>query len=231
MPVPRAGASHRRSGAGLFDASRSCDVGFRPPVPQRHICAGHSKINDTVLVSFRLRRPPLSALAAASLTYPDVGATSGPLPTGYRHVTRVADLGRGREVFDLCSSLVLSWEMHRRAGLTVQPSDPVAREGSVVALVFGASKFGVVCPCRVVYVVEEPGRRGFAYGTLPGHPEEGEESFMVTHEPDGSVVLRITAFSRPANALSRLGGPLTQRVQDWITDRYVAALQPKNTAR
>jgi uncharacterized protein (UPF0548 family) len=38
----------------------------------------------------------------------------------------------------------------------------MAREGSVVALVLGASRFGVVCPCRVVYVVDEPGRRGFA---------------------------------------------------------------------
>jgi uncharacterized protein (UPF0548 family) len=184
-----------------------------------------------VLVSFLLRSPPLSVLAAASLTYQDVGGTSGPLPIGYRHVARVAHLGFGREVFDRCSSLVLSWEMHRRAGLSVHASDPIALEGSVVALVFGASRFGVVCPCRVVYVVDEPGRRGFAYGTLPGHPEEGEESFMVAHEPDGSVVLCITAFSRPANALSRLGGPLTRRVQDWITGRYVAALQPRNTAR
>jgi uncharacterized protein (UPF0548 family) len=30
-------------------------------------------------------------------------------------------------------------------------------------------------PCRVVYVLDEPERRGFAYGTLPGHPESGEE--------------------------------------------------------
>ena len=26
-------------------------------------------------------------------------------------------------------------------------------------------------PCRVVYVIDEPDVRGFAYGTLPGHPE------------------------------------------------------------
>ena len=33
----------------------------------------------------------------------------------------------------------------------------------------------VRAPCRVVYVVDEPDRRGFAYGTLPGHPEiDGE---------------------------------------------------------
>ena len=114
--------------------------------------------------------------------------------------------------------------MHRRAGLVVHASHPVARVGSVVALVFGASRFGLVLPCKVVYVVEEARRRGFAYGTLPGHPEQGEESFIVVHEHDGSVVLRITAFSRPASALSRLGGPLTRWVQDWMTERYLAAV-------
>jgi uncharacterized protein (UPF0548 family) len=101
----------------------------------------------------------------------------------------------------------------------------------VVALVFGASRCGLVLPCRVVYVVEEPRRRGFAYGTLPGHPEQGEESFIVVQEDDGSVVFRITAFSRPASALSRLGGPLTRWVQDWMTERYLAAAQPKDAAR
>jgi uncharacterized protein (UPF0548 family) len=182
-------------------------------------------------VTILLRRPPLSVLAAMNLTYREVGATSGRLPTGYRHVTRVVRLGRGREVFDQCSSAVLSWEMHRRAGLAVYASHPVAQEGTVVALVVWASRFGVASPCRVVYVVDEPGRRGFAYGTLPGHPEQGEESFVVELKPDNSVLLSITAFSRPANALSRLGGPLTRWVQDWMTDRYVAALQPKAGAR
>jgi uncharacterized protein (UPF0548 family) len=80
-------------------------------------------------------------------------------------------------------------------------------------------------PCRVVYVVAKPGRRGFAYGTLPGHPEEGEESFIVSHEPEGCVVLCIAAFSRPGNALSRIGGPLARWVQDRMTDRYVVAAQ------
>lgn len=178
-----------------------------------------------------LRRPSMSTLVAMKLTYPEVGATSGRLPTGYRHVTRIAQLGRGREVFDQCSATVLSWEMHRKAGLAVHASQHVAQEGAVVALVFGAVSFGLVLPCRVVYVVDEPGRRGFAYGTLPGHPERGEESFVVELKPDDSVVLRITAFSRPANVLSRLGGPLTTWVQDWVTGRYVTAVQPKAAAR
>jgi uncharacterized protein (UPF0548 family) len=173
----------------------------------------------------------LSVLAAASLTYREVGATSGHLPPGYRHVTRRAHLGDGRAAFDQCSAAVLSWDMHRRAGLSVHASHPTAQEGAVVALVLGGSRIGLVLPCRVVYVVAEPGRRGFAYGTLPGHPEQGEESFMVSHEPDGSVVLRISAFSRPGNALSRLAGPLARWVQDRMTNRYVDAARPPSPTR
>lgn len=79
-------------------------------------------------------------------------------------------------------------------------------------------------PCRVVYVVDEPGLRGFAYGTLPGHPESGEERFLLRQTGDGSIDLTITAFSQPATALAKLGGPLTKGVQVVMTKRYLGAL-------
>jgi uncharacterized protein (UPF0548 family) len=41
--------------------------------------------------------------------------------------------------------------------------------------------------------VDEPGRRGFAYGTLPGRPETGEEAFVVEKTND-DVYLVIRAF-------------------------------------
>ena len=44
-------------------------------------------------------------------------------------------------------------------------------------------------PARVVYVIDEPLRKGFAYGTLPGHPETGEEAFIVEYRDDDSVWL------------------------------------------
>ena len=105
-------------------------------------------------VTFPLWCPPMSALAAARLTYQEVGATADRLPAGYRHVTRSAPLGCGRETFELCSAAVLSWDMHRRAGLSVHASHPVAQRDADVAFVFGASRFGLVLPCRVVYVVD-----------------------------------------------------------------------------
>ena len=68
-------------------------------------------------------------------------------------------------------------------------------------------------PCPVVYVIDEEDRRGFAYGTLPGHPESGEEAFIVQIADDEEVTATIKAFSRPASLLARIGGPVTRRVQ------------------
>lgn len=114
--------------------------------------------------------------------------------------------------------------MHRRAGLTVRPSDAPVVEGSVAIVRVGASRFGLDAPVRVVYVIDESHRKGFAYGTLPGHPERGEEAFVVELRDNGAVAFTITAFSRPATLLARLGGPVTRVIQSRVTNRYLKAV-------
>ena len=103
-------------------------------------------------------------------------------------------------------------------------SNPMVVVGAVVDLRIGVGLLSVVAPCRVVLVIDEPDRCGFAYGTLPGHPESGEESFMVERRPDGALTLAITAFSRPATTLSKISAPLGRRIQDLFTSRYLRAL-------
>jgi uncharacterized protein (UPF0548 family) len=94
----------------------------------------------------------------------------------------------------------------------------------VVLLGAGAGPIRVHAPCRVVYVTDEPARRGFAYGTLPGHPETGEEAFLVSRTDDGTVTFTITGFSRPATPLARMTAPLGRAIQDRITTRYLRTL-------
>ena len=174
-----------------------------------------------------LRHPPLSDLAKGHLTYPEVGATAldGELPAGYRRRVVRAALGEGRRVFDRCAAALMTWDVHRAAGLDVRVSHSPVQRDAVVSQLLGARGLGIVAPCRVVYVVDEDDRRGFAYGTLRGHPETGEEAFVVALLASGEVVLEMAAFSRSASVISRLGGPVTRRVQDWMTDRYVDAAQ------
>ena len=73
-------------------------------------------------------------------------------------------------------------------------------------------------------MVEEERRRGFAYGTLQGHPEQGEERFCVEWREDDAVVLTITAFSRPGTWWSRALTPISRRLQQRYTSRYLQAL-------
>jgi uncharacterized protein (UPF0548 family) len=173
-----------------------------------------------------LRRTTLDQLADAPFTYPEVGATrEGPLPGGYHHVQRAEVIGSGREAFDRATAAVFGWRAQRGAGLRVRASGPADTPGTVVLMTAGLARLGLDVPCRVVWVVDEPGRRGFGYGTLPGHPESGEESFVVSLAPGGDVVYELRAFSRPGTLLTRLGGPVATRVQSLALDRYVATMR------
>jgi uncharacterized protein (UPF0548 family) len=167
----------------------------------------------------------------ANVTYPEVGRTAGALPDGYHHVRRSATIGTGAGAFADAADQLMRWQVQKGAGMDVDTLAPVAEQGAVVrtTLRFGPVRF--VAPCRVVYVVDEPRRKGFAYGTLPGHPETGEEAFIVTHEPDDSVTLTVIAFSRPASTIAKAGGPFGRIVQEFVTRRYLRALANPNRRR
>jgi uncharacterized protein (UPF0548 family) len=168
----------------------------------------------------------LAALASADLTYEQPGATrDAALPGGYGHVERNVSIGSGRASFTRAVDGLLGWRMHREAGLAVVASAERAAPGVLVILRAGWGPLSFVIPCRVVYVVDTADCRGFAYGTLPGHPERGEEAFTVQLTKDGDVRMRVRAFSRPASFLARAGGPLTRLAQEYVTDRYVHALR------
>ena len=99
---------------------------------------------------------------------------------------------------------------------------PLLRPGDSALLKWWAWPLKI--PVRVVYVIDEPQRRGFAYGTLPGHPEEGEEAFIVERRDDDSVWLIIRAFSRPSNRWYWVGYPALRLLQALFTHRYEHAL-------
>lgn len=164
-------------------------------------------------------------LAEAELTYSEVGATADSLPARYHHLTRHVMIGRGQHVFADAAADVVGWEVQLRAGLTVSASAPTALPGTVAMLGLGRGPLRLGAPCRVVYAVDQPRRRGFAYGTLPGHPECGEEAFIVEHHDDDTVSFTITAFSRPSTAIARLAGPVERLIQGWITTRYLRSLR------
>ncbi len=163
----------------------------------------------------------LSDLDGRVLTYAEIGATAGDLPPGDRHVRATKIIGAGRERFDRAAAAVMRYGMLRGAGLRVAATAEPAEVGADVLGRLGP----FAAPCRVVYVIDEPDRRGFAYGSLPGHAVRGEEMFAVRYDPcDDRVYAEVVAFSRPAAWWSRLGGPILAAVQRSVTRRYLDAV-------
>ncbi len=102
--------------------------------------------------------------------------------------------------------------------------NPFVAPGDTVLLGVPFGPFRVKAPARVVYVIDEPKRKGFAYGTIAGHPENGEEAFIVDQTDDGSVWLEIRAFSRPASRFWWFVYPVLRLSQAYYTRRYFRVL-------
>jgi len=101
---------------------------------------------------------------------------------------------------------------------------PFIRPGDTANLLIPFGPMTIGSPVRVVYVIDEPKRKGFGYGTLPGHPESGEESWVLTRADDGSVWMSIRAFSRPSSLRWWLVYPVLRVTQSIFTRRYERAL-------
>lgn len=162
----------------------------------------------------------LDAQRAAPFSYDEVGATrkDAKTPTGYAVDHNRTRLGRGRDTFERALAALYSWKMFDVGWARLVPVEAPVEVGTTVAVLARHYGFHSLNPCRISYTIEEDEgglvRRGFAYGTLPGHGERGEESFTVEwHHEDDSVFYELYAFSRPNHLLAWLGYPLARRLQ------------------
>ncbi len=165
-------------------------------------------------------------------TYPSVGATRDSAivanpPAGYRAFERIVRIGDGAQVWARAGRAILRFGIQRASGIRVTRPEvddvdaPVtAGEGFELRIPPWPTRF----PARVVWMREEPLVVGFAYGTLPGHAESGEEAFILERRSDESVRLTIRAFSRPPTFWWRAVDPLLRRVQAAMNRRYERAL-------
>lgn len=161
----------------------------------------------------------------AGLTYAEVGATvRGERPDGYRHDRWEIDLGAdegGR--FERSGEAVLNWAAQRGADIRIVPDQPATPDLTFV-LVLRLPLGFVLATARVVHVLQSDESIGFAYGTLPSHPEQGEEIFLVRRS-DSRVTFEVAAFSRPRDPLARLGAPVTRWLQVRTNRTYLDAIR------
>lgn len=162
----------------------------------------------------------LDAQRAAPFSYDEVGATreAAKTPAGYAADHNRVKLGRGRDTFERAVVALYSWKMFDVGWARLVPADASVEVGTTVAVLAKHYGFHSLNPCRISYTIEDDEgglvKRGFAYGTLSGHGERGEERFTVEwRREDDSVHYDLYAFSRPNHLLAWLGYPLARRLQ------------------
>ena len=146
-------------------------------------------------------------------TYTEVGATNTTPPAGYNVDHNRIQLGESEATYQRAVKALKNWQQFDLGWVTIVPSGVTVENGATVAVKARAFGTWSLNACRVVYVINEPRRFGFAYGTLPDHVERGEERFLVEWLDDDSVWYDILAFSRPQHPLVKLASMLARRLQ------------------
>ncbi len=166
--------------------------------------------------------------ATLDFTYSAVGATAKVPPAGYVVDHTRIKLGNGEEAFEAAKSALRRWEHFHLGWVAASPNTTPIESGEVVAVLGRVFGLWWLNACRIVYVVDEVGpitRFGFAYGTLPGHAESGEERFLIEWDRvDDGVWYDILAFSRPNYFVTKLAYPLVRCFQKKFARGSAAAM-------
>ncbi len=175
-----------------------------------------------------LRRPRdaqlasiLAGVAARDVTYSEIGMSR---PGGNTQGFHLED-HRAEIAIDFATARerLAAFATHALPYMFVYPRDArvvLRRDVVVCARIAGAWSIN---PCRVVIVEDTPDRFAYAYGTLPGHAESGEEWFSVEQVGD-RVVAETRAYAKMADIFARLAMPIARRVQRKVKIDYLRAL-------
>ena len=179
-----------------------------------------------------LLRPPTPAQVAAFLarsreqapSYAETGwSLNGRAPAWALAGRCRVRVGQGEVCWTRARAALRDGRMFQ--GWVLRPQEdvpvPLAEQGGTVVLLvrhlgpLGHGRWGLysLIANRVLYLVDEPARFGFGYGTLPGHLVRGEERFLLERDAAGTVWLELTTFSRAALPFSRFAQPFVGAAQ------------------
>jgi len=147
-------------------------------------------------------------------SYLAVGQTQTDEPvTGFDNDYHSAQIGTGDQDWELACAAIRAWKMFPGTWVAIWPAQTPIQEGERVLIHARVCGLWWSNACRIVYVIDTPTQFGFAYGTLPGHVECGEERFLVEKKADGTILYTIKVFSRPLFWMARVGYPIARFYQ------------------
>ncbi|MEZ5400728.1 MAG: DUF1990 domain-containing protein [Bryobacteraceae bacterium] len=147
-------------------------------------------------------------------SYPETGYTqSGKRPAGYHIDRHRVQLGAGEAAFERARKSLRDWRMFSLDWVRLCWPFKRIQPGVVVGIVTHQYWFWTLNAARIVYVIDEPRRFGFAYGTLLDHVARGEEQFLVDWRDDDSVWYEISSFSVARHWIGWAGYPLARLLQ------------------
>lgn len=140
-------------------------------------------------------------------------------PGGFKHQTWSRTIEHGD--FDMACDALREWRGHQAAGIKIWPRQPYIKVGTTLGLAICAGPISLSATCRIVAVIDEAHRFGFAYATLAHHPEDGEESFVIARTASGELEITVTAVWRRSTLANYLFPPVTRLLQNRAIERYL----------
>ena len=193
-------------------------------------------------------RRTIAAQSTLPFSYAEVGATGSlphsplPIPASYTVDHTRVELGAGSDVFERAKSALTRWRQFQLGWLEAFPDGTPIRTGETVLVIARAGGLWWTNAARIVYTVDTElplplgegrgegalptSRFGFAYGTLPGNVEMGEELFLIEWDrATARVHFDILAFSRPRHFLVRLNRRRARAMQKQFAAEAAAAMR------
>ncbi|NYD55437.1 uncharacterized protein (UPF0548 family) [Microbacterium pseudoresistens] len=138
----------------------------------------------------------------------------------------IAAVGHGDDLWNRAAADLLRWKVKRRSGFSVDDAGPV-RSGARPTMTARVLGVRIPEPIEVLDVTQSPDRVGFVYRTLPGHPVDGCEAFLMHRAAsEDTIFLTIRSLTRASDSRPwRALFPLLALAQRAVRRRYLKSLR------
>ncbi len=103
---------------------------------------------------------------------------------------------------------------------------PYVSAGTTATMRFKFGPLALKAPVKVVYVLDEPARIGFAYGSRHGHFARTEQLQYVEKLEDGTVWLTVRSISAPVRFSRGPAVSMLRAAERHYAKRFLTALHP-----